>query len=309
MSFDIYFCGRRTKAPTFDDFRRYFAAIPHFKINVTKQGFQAWYENPQTGVYCSFDCGPDDDEDVPPEFPEGFLNTELRFNLNYNRPCFFAMEAMPHVVAVADRFGLLLLDPQEVGEGTANQPRAFSVPQLIATWQRHNDAAIRNLHRDATTRCEYLYYPRERAVYWWRYMQDVDRLQDLAGDSVFVPQILLVQFEGESILRSAVVWTNALPQIFPVVDIVIKNVALDETYEPIELQVLPYARVVSELRPLLVPQKGSVDGLQLLPDAEKSTIRSTFERVCGDAGKKYWIVRADQFVDVFLPDRLPSRIQ
>ena len=76
--------------------------------SLTRNDAQLWYENPKTGVYFSIDFEPKAPEspgDAPP-IPDGYFDTGLSFNLNYNRPSYFGFEAMPFVEQVAARFGL-----------------------------------------------------------------------------------------------------------------------------------------------------------------------------------------------------------
>ena len=60
---------------------------------------ELWYSNPKTGVYFSFDFeakAPESPDDGP-DIPDGYFDSGLSFNSNYNRPSYFAFEAMPIV--------------------------------------------------------------------------------------------------------------------------------------------------------------------------------------------------------------------
>ena len=79
MSFDLYFSCDDNCIPSISELKHYFAALPFFQIKDVEDGVDFWYHNEVTGVYAHFSRG----------------SSELAFNINYNRPSFFAYETMP----------------------------------------------------------------------------------------------------------------------------------------------------------------------------------------------------------------------
>ena len=92
MSSTSFFLRPQTEGSS-GEFIRYFAERPNFSM---KNG-QAWYQNEDTGVYFSFELAEGGDE-TP--------RCWVQFIINYARPRFFALEALPHVESFVSRFGL-----------------------------------------------------------------------------------------------------------------------------------------------------------------------------------------------------------
>src|SRR5271168_1931511 len=139
MSFDLYFCWRNAERLNFEEVTAWSNGIGFFKRNDT----QLWYSNPNTGVYFSFDFeeAPESPDDGP-DIPDGYFDSGLSFNLNYNRPTYFGLESMPVVEKLASRFGLSVLNPQEDFDASESLLAADS-DILTRSWVRHNQQAIR----------------------------------------------------------------------------------------------------------------------------------------------------------------------
>ena len=109
MSFDLFFCWDRQERINFEAVCSWSDALAYFERNDN----QLWYRNEDTGVYFSLDFeGKQPAEGEGPEIPEGYFDTGLSFNLNFNRPSYFGYEAMPFVENLSKRFGLFAFDPQ-----------------------------------------------------------------------------------------------------------------------------------------------------------------------------------------------------
>ena len=312
MSYDLYFyqeAGNRFDAASV---RRYFAGQSGFQVEGTRSvGFQASYENKMTGVYCSFEYDELTEDDSAPASTSGFFYTGLYFSINFNRPLFFAMESMPFVQSVAERFHLSVGDPQEDLRNTIVPVRPSS-DALVRSWEQHNTWAVKALHEDSNDESHYLYYPREKALYWWHYTREKDALQDRIEDDVFVPQISMIRKAGEIEVRSLVVWSDALPQVFPAADYVLRNLmAQDKAGEwySKKKELLPWQWVQDEIRPLVQPCDGPVPNLVVVPSNRSSELRKIFNRLEGAAFKDYQFVGPDGFVDVHLPGKFTPRVQ
>jgi hypothetical protein len=97
-SYDLCLLRPPTESSS-SEFNQYFAERPNFSI---EKG-QAWYRNEDTGVYFSFELAEGGDE-AP--------RCWVQFNINYARPGFFALEALPRVESFVSKFGLSVHDPQ-----------------------------------------------------------------------------------------------------------------------------------------------------------------------------------------------------
>lgn len=202
---------------TQDAFAAYFTSRKHYAIN----GSQAWYSNEDTGVYFSFEF---DLRTVPPDDWAEFADDDgtieewfpsiASFNINYNRPRFFAFEAAPEVAAFVNNFNLLVDDPQIDGMGRDG----FSTEKFAAGWNRGNRWATPAVRLHSPNDDAPLTYPTERLLAIWRWnLARVDR-QSEVGESVFVPKISFAVHEGR--VCSFAVWPDAIPTLLPEVDIV-----------------------------------------------------------------------------------------
>jgi hypothetical protein len=312
MSYDLYFYQRVGQKFEQERVRTYFLNQSGFTINGSLPGsWQAWYENDVTGVYCSFDYDELIEEDsAPPSAPE-FSFTGLCFNINYHRPTFFALESMPLVCHVAETFRFLVGDPQE-DTGDLIVPIQPAIEALVGSWERHNAGAVPAVHQDPDDEPPYLYYPREKAIYWWGYTRAKDTFQDQIEDDVFVPSICLFRRGDEKVVRSFILWSDALPQVFPKADYVLYNVMAQDkkgTAYSKRRELLPWRGVMEELQPLLDPCDGPVADLVVTPSHRTQELRKIFSRIEGPTFRDFQFVGPDGFVDVYLPEKFSQRPQ
>src|ERR1044071_8792870 len=107
MSYDLFFCRQNGSSPSIKELKTYFSALTFFRIaDQTDGGIEVYYVNEATGVHCSFAYSPEDADDSGECSSSG-----LSFNLNFNRPSYFAYETMPLVAAFAKHFNLVAEEP------------------------------------------------------------------------------------------------------------------------------------------------------------------------------------------------------
>ena len=181
--------------------------------HVDGNGVNFLYKHPQTGVYCVFDVADD----------------YVQVSLNFMRPRFFGMEAMPLVGRLAKGLEWEIFDPQ--------QDRLVEVEELLDLWLAQNEQAIRSVKPDLP------YLEPEKSLYWWRWMREREALQEQTGPSIFVPQIFLLRDQARRV-RTATVWSanvektglfqkkrfTPLAQIFPECDYLILAAGDDRRY-------------------------------------------------------------------------------
>lgn len=198
MSYDLFFLGSHTQTSS-AEFIRYFAERANFSI---KNG-QARYQNEDTGVYFSFELVQGSDE------TPGYW---VQFNINYCRPRFFALEALPQVESFASRFGLSVHDPQIDGMGDGR----FDPEGFIRGWQVGNEAACSALAESGLPRPQTMAADQLNAT--WQWNMGRRELQARIGESVFVPKVIFVT--GPLSGLRATVWADAIPILLPTVNIV-----------------------------------------------------------------------------------------
>lgn len=242
MSFDLYFCRRDGSAPAIAELKQYFAALPLFKIeDIDAGGVQFWYQNEATGVYCSFSYSPIDAQEL-----EGCGSSGLSFNLNFNRPSFFAYETMPLVEAFCNYFDLVVEDSQEETVQPAQAER------LIRSWRAHNVWAMGALAKSAKAEDMELHYlPEQRATEWWRYMSVRQGIEDSLTDDIFVPSLMILKGPAPQ-LFTMMVWPDGIAQFFPPCDYVYVHRERKQMFrKKEETGFVPYQSVMDTMKPLL----------------------------------------------------------
>jgi hypothetical protein len=145
--------------------------------------------------------------------PDGYFDSGLSFNLNYNRPSYFAFEAMPIVEKLASEFGLGVANPQGNPDGHESAIVANS-EMLVQSWANSNKRAIL-LMMEQPQASRPLSMPAAASLYLWRYGKSKAELERTCGEGVFVPSLVPVQRKGETKAGRFTVYTESLPTILP----------------------------------------------------------------------------------------------
>jgi len=211
MSFDLHLESPRL---TPDDFVDYFSNRLDYQCDDT----HAIYDNPDTGVYFSFDFDdepPDDEEDGDSQ------NYPVLFNLNYNRPHFFGLEAEQEVAAFVQHFNCSIHDPQM--EGMKDGP--YTRGGFLKSWNAGNEFGYRACLRDPSVIEQLQTRPTQELEKVWRWnLQRRERSDALTRD-LFIPKITYNLVDGECLSTCA--WIDAISARIPRVDaLVIPRAAL-----------------------------------------------------------------------------------
>lgn len=237
MSYDLRFRSRPGAAPlTREAFAGYFAGRRH----VTAQGDQAWYENEDSEVYCSFQWSDGSEAEGEP--------AGASFNLNFYRPRVFGLEAEAEVGAFVRAFDLLVDDPQSDGMGEGE----YAAEGFLRGWNRGNEfacQAIRQLQGPGQS------LPGAELERIWRWNRGRAALQEALGDEIFVPRIMLLLHEGEA--KPAIAWTSGMPVALPACELIALGGVMPAPGEPPQPFVLVSYAAAREL--LLLPALSSVD--------------------------------------------------
>jgi hypothetical protein len=201
MSYDLFLSRRNGDFPSAVDFERYFGERPHYTV----QNGQAWYEHPDTGVYFSFDhCDPTDEDEV---------ECWASFNLNFNRPHYFALEALPELEAFVSAFDLVVEDPQIDGMGHGE----FVGDLFVSGWSKGNQLGSAAAGESGAEAPPTLPTTTLEAIWRWNYGREA--FQRRLGDSIFVPRIVFLKANRSP--QTATIWTDAIPVVLPRTDVVV----------------------------------------------------------------------------------------
>ena len=194
MSFDLYFCRGEEADVSPDELRQWTARHENFSEYAFEGKIKFDYENEDTGVTFSIAHGFPDwfpgsspEEGELPLFAPGVFPVSIDVRLNICRPSYYAHEAMPLMVDLAESFDLLIGNPQDRNSEPESQslvtymglppfdgdeegavvsdlhwedgiapprfpehemePRLYSSAELIADWERMNAWSIYNVHQ------------------------------------------------------------------------------------------------------------------------------------------------------------------
>ncbi|HSA92973.1 MAG TPA: hypothetical protein VLE48_08180 [Terriglobales bacterium] len=212
MSYDLFFCRRETLDLNFEGVASWAMHQHRFQRPAETQ---LWYQNEDTGVYFSLDYTPASErESGESSVPTGYFDLGLAFNLNYNRPSFFAYEAMPIIEGLASQFSLFVVDPQDPeSEGTPKVPQAT---QLIETWKSSNAEALGVLSGDPELSEQRLYMSEDKSLAFWRYMRRKHEWDiELESEDVFVPKIMLVRKRKSHDVGRLITWAMGVHMLVP----------------------------------------------------------------------------------------------
>jgi len=301
MSFNLFFCWPKNQRVNFDDVKLWSEEMDGFTRNET----QLSYSNPNTGVYFSIDFSGDAAEswDDAPLIPDGYFDCGLSFNLNYNRPRYFAFEAMPIVARFASRFELSVVDPQADWDAPP-LPRVADSEALVASWISHNERAALTLIRDADF-SKPLYMAASESLYLWQYGRAKEDLERACGEDVFVPQLVPMRKKGLAHVGAVFTYTQGIPMLVPESEWVIlvrKKKGFSIRKRTDEISVISGRTFVELLADFISPYEWQEPRMRIIApeSAEKAgnlvnKIEHTLPR------SEFDVVERDAFVDIQLP--------
>ena len=175
------------------------------------------YNNPRTGVTGEFAFHLDLLENPSKSkrmfnFP-GFSETPLTFSMDLIRPTFFALELMPIIVELAQKFELYVFDPQSE---IVRAPAIQHTDKLIESWDNKNRTLVNPIlsNPDNTP----LVCKRGFADEWWKYMYHLEDIREHNPIDVFIPEMLILRNSKSNSLFRAITWADFMPIAIPECD-------------------------------------------------------------------------------------------
>ena len=227
------------------------------------------YRNPDTAVQATFER--EDPRQLAGLLPATVQAVGVRFRLRWPRPRFFAQEAVPILIELADAKRLLVAFPQSGGAVMrVINPTPAEVTRI---WQAGSAAPAKGRSSPPLP-----FMSSERSDRWWRYQWRKQELQRRLGQDVFVPTLVGVATEGRSDeLHLQITWTDAVPLVIPECDFI----TLLEGAIPSEFKVRGTASH-DDVRRALAPFLDTIDvedvgTLPLLKPKQAKRARSVFQ--------------------------------
>lgn len=210
MSYDLNFYKKKDSLLTEIDIANF---LTQHLVKIDEGDSQWFFENPDTGVYYSFDQNEPADDAESIELFDSFLeftHTNFSFNLNFMRPAFFGLEAFMFVERLIKDLDLYVLNPQ----GDLDIPYKPTNGSLFENWNQTNLRASAD-HFDELG-CSYIPIDKSNAV--WEYNFNRAKLQSELGDSYFVPKIFFIKTLKDNSVLTLATWTEHIPSVIPPAD-------------------------------------------------------------------------------------------
>ncbi|WP_109853444.1 hypothetical protein [Aquimarina sp. AU58] len=246
MSYDLNFYKKTTDSISKSDIEGYLNRLPNV---INESGTQWFYQNKETGAYCTFEYYEldEEDEDVEEEHFNGFEDTKFAFNINFIRPQFFGKECFPLVDNLVKELNLYILNPQGDAE-----PKKYEKGMLEKEWGESNlKFAKSNFEEWGLS-----YLELNKSNYSWEFSKNRNSLQNSLGDSYFVPGIYYVKKKDSNIVNTLAVWPEHIPYTLPKVDYILVQKKIKKLFRTKkEDGLIKYSELVSKLGQFFVDEK------------------------------------------------------
>lgn len=208
MSYDLGFRKKNKEQLTTKEFEDYFLSRPNYEV----ANGQAIYGNEDTGVYFIFENYEPGQVVEPVDSDGDDFFTSL--TLNFVRPHIFALECEPEVRAFVEHFDFQIQDTQNEG----NKTEVYDTEAFFRGYNFGNKFSYKSILNQSLGAQSFT-LPAEVLERHWRWNFHRNELQESLDEDIFVPKISYQKLNGE--LKSYVVWTDAIPAMFPEVDAVV----------------------------------------------------------------------------------------
>lgn len=202
---------------------KYFAARKHYKAAKDRVS----YQNEDTGVYFWFDlrCGRD--------ILLRRTVVSAEFEINYNRPSFFGIEAEKELSAFVAAFHPRIEDPQMEGMGEG----PYSGDGFLRGWNFGNRFAIeQTASKERDGKIATMPAAELHAAWQWNY-QCAER-RDRLNLRYYMPTILFWRIDGRA--QRVVIWGESMPILLPRVDYVVVAREIGKTH----VSLVPWSEII-----------------------------------------------------------------
>ena len=162
------------------------------------------YENEETGVYFYFSLNEENGK------------ASFAFNINYNRPCVFAEEAVFELEEVNSQFGFPIDDPQMEGHG---ESKVFSKDAFLKGWNAGNKFAFEAVKRHSEDALnQFFTMDKEKLIAAWNWNFTRDEIYENLEVDLYVSKIFFLNVNGKAAVCG--LWPDAIPSLIPNCDYV-----------------------------------------------------------------------------------------
>lgn len=292
MAFDLLFFKNKTAMINLNDVVQFFNQNPYFSTKpYDVDQYLFIYRNPLSSVNFTISYNEQDELITDVVFDESFNYSYTIFSINYLRPSFFALEAMPIIEAFSKKLGLLIYDLQSLTE-EKNNLKQYSLEYLIDSYNKNNEIASIEFNKQLPL----LYTSIEKSQYVYQYLQNKEHLEELYEN---VPDIDFMKNYQENNIYTVFSWDNAISTLIPKVDfvLIIRKVKVFSIFKKEELSLVPYDTLLSTFSEHLEKCDNDLYLINNTPETLK-----LFYQLPKIDYDDYELIKYDDFVDINLQD-------
>lgn len=212
MSFQLLFFKPKTRKIELYKVLDFFQDKPHFTTKSLSEGYHRFiYQNETTKVSFMITYNETDELITDLTFDHFFEFCYTSFSLNFMRPSYYALEAMPIIYEFCKKFDLYINDAQHLSE-EKNTLKQYTVEELVQSYEKNNEIVSKEFNKQSPL----LNTTKEKSLYYYEYIKNHDQCSK--SYSVTVPQLGLMEKKNTTELFTVIAWYNADTILIPKCD-------------------------------------------------------------------------------------------
>ncbi len=298
MAFELLFFKHKDTKIILKDVVAFFTDKPNFLVkplNVDNYSFE--YKNPQTNVAFKINYNEKDELITELTYDENYGYCFTSFSMNYTRPSFFALEAMPIVEAFSQTFNLYINDIQSLTE-EKNALKLYTKAELMTTYLNNNQiACIEFNNQFALTSTD-----KAKTDYFYEYTSARDELEKTLNVDVVIPDISFLKNITTEDVFTVISWDDCIPTLLPKVDyvLVIRAVKGFLGRKKQSTSLVPYEELFTTFKDLLEKTNSPIHDLYFLTEEKANLGKDLFYTLNDYSHEDFEIINVDEIVDVKL---------
>lgn len=269
MSFTLLFYNKKNKKVAFEDILTYFQTKSNFTSKLLDKDHNIFiYKNDLTGVYFAFSYEINNEVIEKLTDVDDYSYSGFSFILDFFRPSFFALEAIPYVIEFCQKYELLIFNPhidnQNFEEQLDIKLDNYHKDQLITSYIKTNDETIISFKEQSYLSS----IKREKSLYTYNYLKEIANIESIVDDDFVIPKIEFIRNNDDETIHSMISWYQACPIIIPKCDFILLFRENKTFFGLVKKQIptfIKYEDVIKAFSDLLKPFSYKINDLYQLP--------------------------------------------
>ncbi|QVK18886.1 hypothetical protein KHQ81_04015 [Mycoplasmatota bacterium] len=214
MSFDLIFFKNKNSKITLDNVVSFFTKQKNFTIKpLDVDLYQFVYKNNETSVSFSIIYNEKNELFTDISFDDAYEFCYTYFSINYLRPSFYALEAMPIIENLSKTFDLYINDIQSLTE-EKNTIKLYTTEELIDSYIKNNELTCIEFNKQYPL----LSTTKEKSNYYYFYSLEKKKLNQIFN--IDVPDISFIKNINNQSIYTVFSWDNLKGSLIPKCDYV-----------------------------------------------------------------------------------------